>query len=77
MIPLIIKRRNEIYFRFMNSTYIALFFSILTFVASAGIILFMRAIRLSKKNALKQGLYFILVSFICGIIMMNWIISTI
>ncbi|TAL57371.1 MAG: hypothetical protein EPN85_14255 [Bacteroidetes bacterium] len=58
----------------MSSTNVALFFSVLTFIASAGIILFMRAIRLSKMNIIKHGFYLILVSFLCGMLLMGWVI---
>lgn len=61
----------------MNSSAAGFFFSCLYITASIGIVLFMRVIRLSKKNAVKHGLYLILMSFIIGILMMGWIIKSI
>jgi hypothetical protein len=60
----------------MNAIYTASFFSVLTLMASTGIILFMRAIRLANMKAIKRGFYLIILSFLCGALMMGWVIST-
>lgn len=64
-------------FRHVNSTLLASIFSLLTALACTGIILFLYAIRMSKRNAVRHGLYMIFVSFICGAILMGWALSTV
>jgi hypothetical protein len=61
----------------MNSTYMALFFTMLTFIACSGIILFITSMRLSFNKTMKKGFYLILISFLCGIAMMGWVLSRI
>src|ERR1035437_3213921 len=77
MMALIIYNIYEPYVYRMNSTYTALFFTILTFIASSGIILFITSMRLSFNKTIKKGFYLILLSFLCGIIMMGWVLSRI
>lgn len=62
------------YLGFVNSTSCALLFSVLYLMACAGIIYFLSALRSAKINAIRNGFYLILASFVCGILLMGWVI---
>ena len=66
---------NKTYYCQMNSTEHGVFFSVLYLAAVWGIIYLMNAIRHSKKKAIRHGFYLILASFLCGILLMGWVIT--
>ncbi len=58
----------------MSSTGYALLFSLLYLTACSGIMYFISAVRSANMKAIRNGFYLILASFLCGVLLMGWVI---